>query len=76
MYFVTEEIYGSLNFALTPKDVPTLDIITSIEETCQKLSEDVSNEFRIRSKMILEKPLKIKSNISKEEMLALKELKK
>ncbi|KAJ8921335.1 hypothetical protein NQ315_002949 [Exocentrus adspersus] len=64
-----------LNFALTPKDVPTLDIITSIEETCQKLSEDVSNEFRIRSKMILEKPLKIKSNISKEEMLALKELK-
>ncbi|KAJ8909610.1 hypothetical protein NQ315_003481, partial [Exocentrus adspersus] len=40
-----------------------------------KLSEDVSNEFRIRSKMILEKPLKIKSNISKEEMLALKELK-
>ncbi|KAJ8909510.1 hypothetical protein NQ315_012834 [Exocentrus adspersus] len=64
-----------LNFALTPKDVPTLDIITSIEETCQKLSEDVSNEFRIRSKLILEKPLKIKSNINKEEMLSLKQLK-
>ncbi|KAJ8912335.1 hypothetical protein NQ315_005940, partial [Exocentrus adspersus] len=55
--------------------VPTLDIITSIEETCQKLSEDVSNEFRIRSKLILEKPLKIKSNINKEEMLSLKQLK-
>ncbi|KAJ8911014.1 hypothetical protein NQ315_003576, partial [Exocentrus adspersus] len=69
------QFHRRLNFALTPKDIPTLDIITSIEETCQKLSEDVSNEFRIRSKIILEKPLKIKSNISKEEMLSLKELK-
>ncbi|KAJ8909397.1 hypothetical protein NQ315_011669, partial [Exocentrus adspersus] len=41
----------------------------------KKLSEDVSNEFRIRSKLILEKPLKIKSNINKEEMLSLKHLK-
>ncbi|KAJ8911562.1 hypothetical protein NQ315_007943 [Exocentrus adspersus] len=33
------------------------------------------DEFRIRSKLILEKPLKIKSNINKEEMLSLKQLK-
>ena len=41
-----------LNYSITPKLVPKLDIISSIETTTENLPEEHREEFRIRSKII------------------------
>lgn len=51
-------------FFITPKVVPKLDFISSIEQTTLNLSEEQRDDFRIRSKVIIEKPFKIKKTLS------------
>ncbi|XP_077986089.1 uncharacterized protein LOC144440576 [Glandiceps talaboti] len=64
-----------LNFAVTNPEVPVVDIVTQTEVACRNLNERDSNELRSKVVNILMRPKKIESNLSKEEQLALKDLK-
>lgn len=51
--------------------ISKLNIISTIEKTTQNLPEEHQQEFRNRSKLILDKQHKIKQNLSKPEQLTI-----
>ena len=63
------------NFAIIPRHPPKEEYVASIEYACQKLNEGKAEELRVEIKNILKKSQPNKSNITKEELRAIKELK-
>ncbi|GLV39537.1 hypothetical protein CBL_20441 [Carabus blaptoides fortunei] len=55
-----EVLQKGLSFALTPKQVPTMDIITATEATVYNLPDTSAEELRWKIKIILEKSTTIK----------------
>ena len=62
------------NFALTPNNPPNVEFISAIESVCQKLTEQDAQELRAEVNIMLRRTKPPKSNISREEKKALKEL--
>ena len=63
------------NFAITPRCPPIGEYIAAVEQTCQNLAQVEADELRAKVKADLKKIQPPKSNITKEEQKALKELK-
>ena len=65
-----------LKFAITPKRLPIVDIITATESACRSLKSGDANELRAKVVNIINKHEKIKDqNVSKEEWKAIENLK-
>ena len=62
------------NFAIIPRNLPKEEYVTSIEYMCQKLKEGEAEELRVEIKNILKKTQPTRSNITKDEFQAIKEL--
>ena len=62
------------NFAVTPKNPPILEYITSLEVACQKLNTSAAEELRSEVYRALRYSHHHKPNLKKEEMKALKQL--
>ena len=67
-----------LNFAVTPRELPIVDIVTSTESACRKLSEGDASELRAKVVNLLSRPntKNIDSNLSNDERKALQQLQK
>jgi hypothetical protein len=64
-----------LKFAVTPRELPTWDIITSTEQACYQIKDSkVAQSLRSEVVKALKSARPPRSNISKEERLALKSL--
>ena len=59
------------NFAITPNNIPNLDYITAIETMCSKLKDEDVAELRGDINAILRKGKATKSNLNKQERIAL-----
>ena len=66
--------HGS-NFSIIPRNLPKEEYVASIEHACQKLKEGEVEELRVEIKNLLKKAKETRSNITKEEFQAIKELK-
>ena len=64
------------NFGITPRCPPIVEYIATVEQTCQNMAQGEAEELRAEVKAVLKKIQPPKSNITKEEQKALKELKK
>ena len=64
------------NFAVTPRQPPNLEYITAIEAACTKLSQQDAEELRADINRVLRSSHPPKPNLTKNEMSALRELKK
>ena len=64
------------NFAITPRCPPIGVYIAVVEQSCQNLAQEEAEELGAEVKAVLKKIQPPKSNITKEEQRALKELKK
>ena len=62
------------NFAVTPRNPPILDYITSLEVACQKLNTNTAEELRSEVHRALRYSQPSKPNLKKEEMKALNQL--
>ena len=62
------------NFAFAPNSSPSVEFISAIELACQKLTEQDAQEHGAEVNIMLRKAKPPKSNISREEKKALKEL--
>ena len=62
------------NFAVTPKNPPILEYITSLEVACQKFNTNAAEELRSEVYRALRYSRLPKPNLKKEEMKALKQL--
>ena len=63
-----------LNFAVAPLKPPYGDYITAIELACQSLNSTEDEELRADIYRVLKQPYDPKPNLSKDEMMALKQL--
>ena len=63
------------NYAIIPRNLAKEEYVASIEHACQKLKEGEAGELRVEIKNLLKKTQTPKSNITKEEFQAIKELK-
>ena len=63
------------NFTIIPKNLPKEEYVASIELACQKLQEGQVQELRVEIKNLLKNAKETRSNITKEEFKAIKELK-
>ena len=63
------------NYAIIPRNPPEEEYIAAIEQACHKLKEGEADELRVEIKNILKKAQTPRSNISKEEFKAIRELK-
>ena len=64
------------NFAVTPRQPPNLEYITAIEAACTKLSQQDAEELRANINRVLRSSHPPKPNLTKNQMSALRELKK
>ena len=64
------------NYAVIPKNPPKEEYIAAIEQACHKLKEGEVDELRVEVKNLLKKAKTPRSNISREEFQAIKELKR
>ena len=64
------------NYAVIPKVTPKEEYIAAIEQACHKLEEGKVDELRVEVKNLLKKAKTPRSNISREEFQAIKELKR
>ena len=62
------------NIAIVPKNPPIVQYVAAIEQTCTKLEEGRAEEFKV--KVAIQKIQKPKPNITREERIALTNLKK
>ena len=66
-----------LNCAMTPRQVPVIDIITATATACRNLNKGDANELRAQVCTIVDRSSKIEDqNVSKEEMKSIDNLKK
>ena len=63
------------NYAIIPRNPPKEEYIAAIEQVCHKLKEREADELRVEVKNILKQAHTPRSNISKEEFQAIRELK-
>ena len=63
------------NYVIIPRNLPKEEYVASIEHTCQKLNEGQAAELSVEIKNLLKKTQTPRSNITKEEFQAIKELK-
>ena len=64
------------NFAIVPKNPPIVQYVAAIEQACTKLEEGKADEFRVQVKVAIQKVQKTKPNVTREERIALTNLKK
>ena len=64
------------NFAVTPRQPPNLEYITAIEAACTKLSQQDAEELRADINRVLRSPQPPKTNLTKAQNTALRELKR
>ena len=64
------------NYAVIPRVPSKEEYIAAIEQTCHKLEEGKADELRVEVKHLLKKAITPRSNISKEEVQAIQELKR
>ena len=64
------------NYAVIPRVPPKEEYIAAIEQACHKLEEGKADELRVEVKNLLKKAKTPRSNISREEFQAIKELKR
>ena len=64
------------NFAVTPRQPPNLEYITAIEAACTRLSQQDAEELRADINRVLRSSHPPKPNLTKNQMSALRELKK
>ena len=64
------------NYAVIPRVPPKEEYIAAIEQACHKLEEGKADELRVEVKHLLKKAITPRSNISKEEVQAIQELKR
>ena len=64
------------NFAVTPRQPPNLEYITAIEAACTKLSQQDAEELRADVNRVLRSSHPPKSNLTKAQNIALRELKR
>ena len=64
------------NFVVTPRQPPNLEYITAIEAACTKLSQQDAEELRANINRVLRSSHPPKPNLTKNQMSALRELKK
>ena len=72
----TNLLRKGLNFAVTPKSIPTEEIITSTELACKDLSAVTAASLRSEVARSIKRRKNLKPNLSIEEIKALQELKK
>ena len=65
-----------LNCSVTPRKIPFVDIITETESVCGRLPEGEKHILRSKVANILKNPGRLESNITKEELQALDDLRK
>ena len=66
-----------LNFAVTPRQVPFVDMITITETACRNLNIGDANELRAKMCMVVDRCSKIKDqNVMKDEMKSIDNLRK
>lgn len=66
-----------LNFSITPKQVPKEDIVMNVEKAISHLPDLEQNSVRVKVAELLKPlPAKTKNNLTGDELVALKELKK
>ena len=63
-----------LNFVISPRRPPTGDYIAAVKQTCQSLTKGEAEELKAEVKAVLKKIQPPRSNISRVEQNALKEL--
>lgn len=64
-----------LNFEVAPKQIYCLNIVSAIEEAAHRLSSEDAEEYRRETRNVLDRKIKkTKSNLSREEIVALKKL--
>ena len=63
------------NFAISPKKPPLGEYILNTEKACQSLDTNMAEELRTEAYRVLRKPHHPKSNLKKDEIIALKQLK-
>ena len=63
-------------FTIVPKNPPVVQYVAPIEQACTKLEEGKAEEFRVKVKAAIQKIQKPKPNITREERMALTNLKK
>ena len=71
----TSVLYPGMNFALTPKSIPT-EIIQAGEPTLRRLDKTVVDDVRMQMSETLRRAKPAKSNLSKEKLSALRNLKR
>lgn len=65
-----------LNFAITPRTLPKEKIIQEIEAALSRLSKQAGNQARVQITEVLRRAKLPKSNLSTNELVALKDLRK
>ena len=63
-----------LNFSVTPRSLPVVDVITVLEDTATQLPQKEAEEFRVQTKRCIEKSKVPKSNLNRDMRSALKNL--
>ena len=61
------------NFAVTPQRLPCGEHIAAIESACQHLDNTTAEELRADVYRVLRHPHHLKPNLSKDEMIAIKQ---
>ena len=64
------------NSVITPKKPPLGEYIYNIEKACQSLDTSTTEELRSEVYRVLRQPHQLKPNLKKEEMIAMKQLKR
>ena len=74
----TRVLSKGLNFAVTSNKIPVVEIVTAVESACLNLHKSDAEDLRSRVNNILMKQgiSRTQSNLSKEERLALQDLRK
>ena len=72
----TEVLSKGLNYAIAPKKQPSADIITGLECAAHFLPQDKKEEFRFEIRQALDKPSRPTQNLTRDQLKALKDLKK
>ena len=65
-----------MNFALTPKSVPTEEIIQSVEPALRRLNKTATDDVRLQMSDVLRKAKPAKPNLSKRELSALRDIRR
>ena len=65
-----------MNFALTPKSIPTEEITQSVEPTLRRHDKTAANDVWVKMSEVLRRAKPAKPNLSKEEISALHDIKR